>query len=74
MEPGPAAITYDAPQAKATTPVLLLPWKILKEMRIPGHLPCLLRNLYAGQEAQLQLDMEQEIGSKLGKEYIKIVY
>ena len=26
-------------------------WKILKEMRIPDHLPCLLRNLYAGQEA-----------------------
>ena len=26
-------------------------WKILKEMGIPGHLTCLLRNLYAGQEA-----------------------
>ena len=26
-------------------------WKILKEMRIPDHLACLLRNLYAGQEA-----------------------
>ena len=26
-------------------------WKILQEMRIPGHLTCLLRNLYAGQEA-----------------------
>ena len=26
-------------------------WKILKEMEIPGHLTCLLRNLYAGQEA-----------------------
>ena len=26
-------------------------WKILKEMGIPVHLPCLLRNLYAGQEA-----------------------
>ena len=25
-------------------------WKILKEMRIPNHLTCLLRNLYAGQE------------------------
>ena len=25
-------------------------WKILKEMGIPGHLTCLLRNLYAGQE------------------------
>ena len=26
-------------------------WKILKEMRIPDHLTCLLRNLFAGQEA-----------------------
>jgi len=26
-------------------------WKILKEMRTPYHLTCLLRNLYAGQEA-----------------------
>ena len=26
------------------------PWKILKEMRIPDHLTCLLRNLYGGQE------------------------
>ena len=26
-------------------------WKILQEMRIPEHLTCLLRNLYAGQEA-----------------------
>ena len=26
-------------------------WKILREMGIPGHLTCLLRNLYAGQEA-----------------------
>jgi len=26
-------------------------WKILKEMVIQGHLPCLLRKLYAGQEA-----------------------
>ena len=34
----------------------------------------LLRNLYAGQEQQLELDMEQQTGSKLGKEYIKAVY
>ena len=27
------------------------PWKILQEMRIPDHLTCLLRSLYAGQEA-----------------------
>ena len=29
-------------------------WKILKEMGIPGHLICLLRNLYAGQEATVR--------------------
>ena len=29
-------------------------WKILKEMGIPDHLICLLRNLYAGQEATLR--------------------
>ena len=30
------------------------PWKILKEMGIPDHLICLLRNLYAGQEATVR--------------------
>ena len=29
-------------------------WKIPKEMVIPGHLTCLLRNLYAGQEATVR--------------------
>ena len=29
-------------------------WKILKEVRIPDHLTCLLRNLYAGQEARIR--------------------
>ena len=48
-------------------------WKILKEMGIPDHLTCLLRNLYAGQE-ETELDMEQWTSSKLGKEYVKAVY
>jgi len=30
-------------------------WKILKEMQIPDHLTCLLRNLYAGQEAIVRI-------------------
>ena len=30
-------------------------WKILKEIRIPDHLTCLLRNLYAGQEATVRI-------------------
>ena len=49
-------------------------WKILKEMEIPDHLTCLLRNLYAGQDATLELDMERWTASKLGKEYVKAVY
>ena len=31
-------------------------WKILKDMGIPDHLTCLLRNLYAGQEATVQIE------------------
>ena len=51
-------------------------WKILEEMGIPDHLTCLLRNMYAGQETTVLeqvLDMEQQISSKLGKEYVKAV-
>ena len=43
-------------------------------MGISDHLTCLLRNLYAGQEEQLELDMEQQTGSKSGKEYVEAVY
>ena len=48
-------------------------WKILKEMGIPDHMACLLRNLYASwivltcmqvRKQQLELDMEQPTGSK----------
>ena len=46
-------------------------WKNFKELGIPDHLTCLLRNLYADQEATP--DMEQQTGSKLGKEYDKAV-
>ena len=49
-------------------------WKILKEVGIPDHLSCLLRNLYAGQEATVELDMKQQTGSTSGKEYVKAVY
>ena len=37
-------------------------WKILQKMRIPDYLTCLLRNLYAGQEATVRMAMEQQIG------------
>ena len=49
-------------------------WKILQEMGISNYITYLLRNLYAGQEATVELDMEQQTGSKLGKEYVKAVY
>ena len=48
-------------------------WKILQEMGLQEHLTCLLRSLYAAQET-IELDMEQQTGSKLGKQYIKAVY
>ena len=41
-------------------------WKILKDMGIPDHLTCLLRNLYVAQE-ETEPDAEQLNGSKLGK-------
>ena len=43
-------------------------------MGIPNHLTCLLRNLYAGQEATVGTVMELQTGSKSGKEYVKGVY
>ena len=40
--------------AKPLTVWITINWKILKEMRIPDQLTCLLRNLYAGQEATVR--------------------
>ena len=39
---------------KTLTVWITINWKILKEMGIPDHLTCLLRNLYAGQEARVR--------------------
>ena len=39
---------------KPLTLWITINWKILKEMGIPDHLTCLLRNLYAGQEATVR--------------------
>ena len=49
-------------------------WKILKEMGIPDHLTCLLRNLHAGQEATVRTGHGTTDWFKSGKEYIKDVY
>ena len=42
-------------------------WKILKEMGIPDHLTCLLRNLYAGQEAAVRTGHEKTDWFQIGK-------
>ena len=49
-------------------------WKILNEMGIPDLLTCLLRICMQVKKQQLELDMEQQTGSKSRKEYIKAVY
>ena len=59
---------------KPLTVWITIMWKILKEMGIPDHLTGLLRNLYAGRKQQLELDMEQQTGSKQEKESVKAVY
>ena len=43
-------------------------------MGIPDHLFCLLKNLYRGQEATVKTRHGKQIGSKLGKGYVKAVY
>ena len=42
-------------------------WKILKEMGIPEHLTCLLRNVYAGQEAMVRTGYETTDSTQIGK-------
>ena len=49
-------------------------WKIIKEVGLPDHLTCLLRNLYAGQESTVGIEHGTTNCFKLGKEYIKAVY
>ena len=48
-------------------------WKI-QEMGIPDHLTCLWEICMQGKKQQLEQDMKQQTGSKMGKEYIKAVY
>ena len=42
-------------------------WQILQEMEIPDHLTCLLRNLYAGQEATVKTGHGTTVWSQIGK-------
>ena len=49
-------------------------WKILKELGISDPLTCLLRINMQVKKQQLELDMEQQTSSRLGKKYIKAIY
>ena len=52
-------------------------WEILKEMGIPDHQttwPASWETYMQVRKQQLELDMEQQTGSKSGKEYVKAVY
>ena len=49
-------------------------WKILKEMGISNHLTCLLRNLYAGQEATVRTRHGTTDWFQIGKGVCKAVY
>ena len=49
-------------------------WKILKEMGMPDHLTCLLRNLYAGQEATVRTGHGTIDWFQSGKKYVMAIY
>ena len=59
---------------KPLTVWITINWKILKEVRIPDQLTCLLRNLYAGKEAAGRTGHGTTDLIQIGKEYIKAVY
>ena len=52
--PEKKSISVSSAMLKPFTVWITTNWKILKEMGIPDHLTCLLRNLYAGQEATVR--------------------
>jgi len=66
---------------KPLTLWITIKWEILKEMGLPDNFTCLLRNLYAGQEARVRTghgttdcSILEQTCSILGKEYVKAVY
>ena len=58
---------------KPLTAWITINWKILEEMGIPDQLTCLLRNLYAGQEAIVRTEHGATDWFQIGNEYIKAV-
>ena len=65
-----ALLTMPKPLTVWTT----INWKILQDMGVPNHLTCLLRNLYAGQEAIVRTGYGIMDWFQIGKEYVKTVY
>ena len=59
---------------KPLTVWITINWKILKEMGIPDHLTCLLRNLHACQEATIRTRRGITDWFQTGKGYVKAVY
>ena len=59
---------------KTSTVGITTYWKILKEMGIPQHLTCLLRNQNADQEATIRTRHGPMDWFQIGKEYAKTVY
>ena len=59
---------------KPLTVYITTNWKILQDMGIPDHLTCLLRNLYAGQEAKVSTLYGTMTGTKLRKDHDKALY
>ena len=69
-----ASISALLTMPKPFTVWITINWKILKEIGIPDHLTCLLRNLYAGQEATVRTGHGKTEWFQIGKEYVKAVY
>ena len=62
-----ASISALLTMPKPSTVWITTNWKILREMEIPDHLTCLLRNLYAGQEATVRIGHGTTAWFQIGK-------
>ena len=65
---GKTSISALLTMPKSLTVWITINWKILKEIGIPDHLTCFLRNLYAGQEATVRTGHGKTDWLKIGKE------
>ena len=71
---GKTSISALLTMLKPLTVWITINWKILKEMGIPDHLTCLLRNLYAGQEATVRTGHGKTDWFQKEKEHVKAIY